>query len=196
MSQHKKRITSIFNGGVVIEDMSVYLPGIGSYADVPVELANSSKDLIQNSKFVKVTDLKLNDMPIWPLIDRKKPVAEKQPTISDPVVDRVVSSSVSDDDMNEIKEYAKSIKESLLILVNKEASGPSSESMEKMWSAINSRLTDGTSHSVYKENKDPTFIPSKITPDGAQSNFSAEITESKKDINDNINALKKLRKNR
>jgi len=199
MYQRKKRITNILNSSVVIEDINVFLPGKGSYVDVSIELANFSKDLVKNSHFVKVTEIGSNNMPIWPLISRKPiPIHKNElETRSEPqIIDQNIN--ISKEDINDIKELARSIKESLSHLAQKENNYPP-ELFERIISAISSSSGSHTPSSFSPKGNDPIFIPSTIVPDKdqAKSNFAA-ITdiESNKDIDSNINVLNSLRKNK
>lgn len=200
MSQRKKRITNVLNSGVVIEDINVFLPGKGSYVDVPINLANASKDLIKNSHFIKVTEIGSDDMPIWPLISRKSVPIKKDEASSKQEIHMNDSVSLSKEDVNVIKDLAKSIKESLEHLVQKD-NHYTPEMFEQMVLAISSKLSSasGSSHSTSSASRsaDPIFIPSTVVPDEnqAKSNFAA-ITdvESNKDIESNINVLNSLRK--
>jgi len=166
----KYRITNIVNADVIIEDLSIRLAGKGSSAIVDANTADRSKDLIANCDLIRIDKIReMNVMPIWPFV---KPKSEPH------------NSQIPNDvhkDMDEIKSLLANI---LLKIESK----PKSESITEKHIIIQER----SNHS--DETPEPMFIPSKITPDKAETDIKLrEGKIFKNDLSKGVEALKKLR---
>ncbi len=171
-----KKITNLIPSDLVIEDLGIRLRGIGDSCIASTHMISLSKDIINNSKFVKVEQFKIdNKMPIWPFMKESKNVKE------------VPSYYEQSDDMKIIKKQIHNIESGLQILLSR--SQLSIGSVEKY------KLT----HSVISDKQeilsDPIFIQSNIVPRNVDSSIKVKKDAIKvNDFNKNLDILRKVRK--
>lgn len=172
------RITNIVNADVIIEDLSIRLPGKGSSAIMNADVVNRSKDLVINRNLVRVDKIEENSsMPIWPFV---KPELDKILEKPAPILE----SDTTQKDITEIKLMLADI----LLKMNSKPE-PKTIIIEK----VNS-ITRGQDIASETPTQELMFIPSKITPDAAETDIKLREREvSKDDLSRGVQALKRLK---
>jgi hypothetical protein len=168
----KYKITNMVNADIIIEDLSIRLSGKGSSAIVDANTADKSKDLVASRKLVRVDKIREINMPIWPFVK-----SESKPEGTPPHTPDNTS------DMDEIKLLLSSI---LLEIRSKQ------EPKSELKTIIVEKNSVIQGHSAIVS--EPMFIPSRITPDEAETDIKLREGEVlKNDLNKGIETLKKLR---
>jgi hypothetical protein len=167
----KYKITNIVNADVIIEDLSIRLPGKGSNVIIDANIANRSRDLVVNRNLIRIDKIgEKVPMPIWPFVKSKK--------LPDPTPE----SNATQKDLSDIKSMLADI----LLRMNSESA--SKTVIKKVIAVSQNQVPE------ILEVQEPMFIPSKIMPDQAEVDIKLREREvSKTDLSEGIKALKKLR---
>jgi len=176
-----KKITNLIPGDVVIEDLGIRLRGLGDSFIVSTNIAHSSTDLVNNSRFIKIEPFKIeNNMSLWPFIKESKHNEE------------ILHSNVQSNDIETIKNQIDNIESGLQILLSR----PQSVTSEIVAEHIQKyQLT----HCIIPDQQnmwsDPVFIPSNIVPVNTDSSIKIKKDAIKvDDFNTNLDALRRVRK--
>jgi hypothetical protein len=179
-------VVSVVPFAVVFEDIGVRLPGRGSRATVSSSLLGSSRDYAAHRDWVSVRAVKREvPMPIWPFAKARPP---------DPVPVALPST-----EMDDIKTSVRRIAEAVESLLQR-PSPPAPEVVAAHVKNIQSMQTPAGLPGAPRlpgpgSSADPVFIPSRISPDSAESNIKVREEEvDKGDIDDGVEALRRLRR--
>lgn len=178
-----KKLTNLISGDVVVEDIGVRLRGVGDSCIISSESADSSKDLIMNSRFLKIKNIRTDTkISFWPFVNDSN------------ITHDVVK---NDHGIITIKEEIQKISESLQILLER----PSPEVVvDKIKKPISLQAGHSSqSHFLESIVEKPMFIPSKITIDEENIEMNMKVDVSKEVVDktnfeDGLTALRNLRK--
>lgn len=195
MPSEWKKIVNLIPGDVVIEDLGIRLRGRGDSSIVPAGAAAASKDLVKNSRFVKVETIRVQDpVPFWPFVKERE---EPQPRRPPPPVQASPVQQLSE--LAELKRYLSGINQALQSLLERPSPAPPEvvaahvRTAQSMM-ALPSGLPGATNLPGSGSGNDPMFIPSKIVPDNASTSIKVkEESVVKDDFEDGLDALRKVR---
>jgi hypothetical protein len=185
---NKCKIINITSSDVVIEDLSLRLPGKGSFGIVDANAADRSKNLQDCKKLVRIERFgSSKPMPLWPFVKPPPPPRKKVKTRTKTITKTMGKSDEhkSIQDLSGVREDLQDIKRLLSELLIRPGTIGAPESV-----GVDPETT-------IPSMKDPMFIPSNIVPNDAEAQMSANEDEIQRDdFDDSLSALKKALKNK
>jgi len=190
------KVTNLISAGVSITDLGIHLPGKGSYKIIDASAKEKSHDLkdVKGRRWVRVDLIIEEKVPIWPFTKRSRPSPKVQPEIrSEP---EALSS------LDELTRSVKSIEKSLIELLQRPSPPPPEVIAAHMKSIsqigeIPRGLPGASPRPGPGMSENPLYIPSKIKPEVKDGEiFISSKDISTDDVNQSVDMLRKMRKNR
>ena len=195
MPSERKKVTNLIHGDVVIEDLGIRLRGKGDFSIVPMEAASVSRDLVRNSRLVKVETIGVQDpVPFWPFM-KKKVKPQSRPHSPPAQMSPVQQSS----ELSELKRYLSGINQALQSLLERPIPAPPEVVAAHVRTAqsmgpLPAGLPGAPNLPGAGSGRDPMFIPSKIVPDNTSTFIKVKDgSVAKDDFEDGLDALRKAR---